>query len=218
MRAVCAAPPTGLQQPTLAGGVQQAGKQALGGAVLEQAGAELAQDGEVEAVIRQVEGEQVFPVDPATDGFGRLAVAQPLAELHERDQREPPRRIGGLAALGVEVGEVGVREHRAEPVAQEDIRVAAPERSPGDPGGVVGHGREQLREERHGRPPGKKAIQRRSRSRRCRIRQRYPTGFLVGRGDPGRPRGEAAPAANRKFLALDPGKVADEDAALSSAD
>ena len=47
---------------------------------------------------------------------------------------------------------------------------------------------------------------------------RLPAVILVGRGDPGRPRGEAAPVANRKSLALDPGKVADEDAALLSAD
>ena len=47
----------------------------------------------VEAGIVQLQREQVFPVDPAANGLGRLPVAQPLAELHERDDREPPRRV-----------------------------------------------------------------------------------------------------------------------------
>src|SRR3954451_19431769 len=79
--------------------VQQAGKEALSGPMLEQPGTELAQDREVKAGIGQLESEQGFPVNPASDGLGRLAVAQPLAERHERNKGQPPRRIGGLAKL-----------------------------------------------------------------------------------------------------------------------
>ena len=153
MRAVRALAPSGLQQPTLAGGVQQAGQQPLRGCVLEQAPVELAQDREVEAGVGQVEGEQIFPVDPAPDGVGRLAVAQALAELHEGHQGKAPGRVGRLAELGVEVRKVRVREHGPELVPQEHIRVAAPERGARDAGGVVGDQRERLRGEQHGRPP-----------------------------------------------------------------
>ena len=138
-------------QSTLAGGIQHALKQALGGFVLEQAGAELAQHAVIKTSVGELEGEQVFPVDPTADRLGCLTVAQPLAELHERNQREAPWCVGRLTKGGVEVGEVHLSEHGAEPVAQEHIRVAAAERGSGNACGVVGHGRERLlRTERHG--------------------------------------------------------------------
>ncbi len=117
----------------------------------------------------------MLPVDPAPDGVGRLAVAQALAELHEGDKGKAPGRIGGLAELGVEVSEVGVGEHGPELVPQERIRVAAPERGPGDAGGVVGHRRERLRRKRHGRPPRQKPTKRRHRPKRSGLRQQGPS-------------------------------------------
>src|SRR3954449_404084 len=158
LRAVGPLPSTGFQQSTLTGRVQQAGKQALGGPMLEQPGTKLAQDREVEAGISQIESQQVFPVNPASNSLGRSAIAQPLAELHERNKGQPPRRRGGLAKLGVEVGKVSIGKHAAEPIAQEHIRVAAPERGLGDAGGVVGHRRQRLQAERHGRPPDGKPL------------------------------------------------------------
>ena len=86
--AVRALAPSGLQQPALPGRVQQAGQQPLRGLVLEQPGSELAQDRELEAGVGQVEGKQILPVDPASDGVGRLAVAQAFPELHEGHQRQ----------------------------------------------------------------------------------------------------------------------------------
>jgi hypothetical protein len=72
----------------------------------------------VKAGIGQVKGEQILPVDPGPDGLSGLAVAQPLAELQERDQRQAPGRVCGLAALGIEISKASVVEHGAEPVAQ----------------------------------------------------------------------------------------------------
>ena len=104
----------------------------------------------VEAGVVEAEVERVFPVDPRPDGVGRLAVAQPLAELHERDRGEAPGHVGRLPAPGVEVGEAGVVEHDPEPVAQEQVWVASPKRRPGDAGGGLGHGRDSgLGAERH---------------------------------------------------------------------
>ena len=151
VRAVRAAATAGPQEPFLAGGVQQPVEQAPGGGVLKEPSPELAQHREVEAGVVGIEREQVLPVDPAARGIGRLPVAEPLAELHQRDQRQAPRRVGRLTAPRVEGGEVGVSEHRTEPVAQDHVRVAAPERGPGD---ALRDGRQRLRAERHGRPPG----------------------------------------------------------------
>ena len=154
VRAVGALAPVRFQQPAFARGVEQALQQAPAGFVFEQPAPELTQDGEVEPGVGQLQREQVFPVDPAPHGVGRLPVAQPFAELQERDQSQAPGRIRRLAQLGVEVGEARIVEHGAEPVAQEHVWVAAPERGPGDAGCVVGHGRDGLlRAERHGRSP-----------------------------------------------------------------
>jgi hypothetical protein len=100
-------------------GVEHAGEQALAGLVLQQARPELAQDAVVEAGVGQVQGEQVLPVDPCPYRLRGLPVGQVLPELHQRDQRQPPRRISRLAKGGVEVTEGGITEHGAEPVAQE---------------------------------------------------------------------------------------------------
>ncbi len=155
VRAVGALPPARLEQPVLARRVHHPREQPVHGRVAQQPAAELAQHAAVKAGVGEVEREQVLPVDPGTNSLCRLPVAQPLAELHERHQREPPRRIGRLPALRVEIGEVGVSEQRAEPVAQDQVRVAGAERGAGNPGGVVGHGRDRLRgAKRHGHTPG----------------------------------------------------------------
>ena len=102
VRAVGALPAPRLEQPALARRVQDAAEQALPGPVLEQSAPELAQDAVVKARVGQLQREQVLPVDPATDRLGGLPVAQPLAELHEGDEGQPPRGVAGLAERGVE--------------------------------------------------------------------------------------------------------------------
>ncbi len=141
MRAVGALPSTHLEQPVLARRVQHPPEQPIHGRVAQQPAAELAQHAAVKARVAQVKGQQVLPVDPGTHRVCRLPVTQPFAELHQRHQRKPLWRIGGLAALGIEVGEVGVSEQGAKPVAQDQAGVATAERGAGDTGGVVGHGR-----------------------------------------------------------------------------
>ena len=102
----------------------------------------------VEAGIGQVQGEQILPVDPGSNRLGRLPIAQALAELQERDKRQPPGRVPGLTAPGIEISKTGVVEHRAEPVAQEKVGVATGKRGAGDAGGVVWYGWDGLAEAR----------------------------------------------------------------------
>jgi hypothetical protein len=84
--------------------------------------------------------------------------------------------------VAFEVSKIGVSEHGAEPIAHEHIRVAAQERGLGNAGGIVRHGRQRLRAERHGRPLDGKIGQRRRWPERCRLRQQYPSvcGRFVG--------------------------------------
>src|SRR5918912_4293071 len=106
----------------------------------------------VEARVGQLEPEEVLPVDARSYGFSGLTIAQTLAELHQRNERKPPGRIGWLAALGIEIREVGIGEDRAEPIAQTEIRAAFGEGDARDAGGVFRHGRDgMLGMERHGR-------------------------------------------------------------------
>ena len=100
MRAVGALAPTRLEQPSLVRHVQHAGEQALTGIPGQQPGAELAEHRVVEAGIGQVQGEQILPVDPGSNRLGRLPIAQALAEVEERDKRQPPGRVPGLTAPG----------------------------------------------------------------------------------------------------------------------
>ena len=75
-----------------------------------EAGAELGEDGEVEAGVVELQAEGVLPVDAAADGVGGLAIGEVLGELHDGDQGELPGGQCGLSAPGVEAGEVGVAE------------------------------------------------------------------------------------------------------------
>jgi hypothetical protein len=58
----------------------------------DEAGAGLAEDGEVEveAGVVQLQVEEVLPVDAAADGVGGLAIGEPLGVPEDRGQRQPP--------------------------------------------------------------------------------------------------------------------------------
>jgi len=83
--------PTGLEEPQHATPLEQLLQQPLFGTARQQTVAELAQDRKVASRIRQVETQQIFPVDARADGLRRLTVRQVLPKLHDGHQREPPR-------------------------------------------------------------------------------------------------------------------------------
>jgi hypothetical protein len=53
--------------------------------------------------------------------------------------RQPPGRVGGLSAPGVEIGEVRVAEDAAEPLTRQQTGIATSKRRMGDADGVLGH-------------------------------------------------------------------------------
>src|SRR4051812_3178322 len=99
----------------------------------------LAEHAEVKARVRQLEAEQVLPVDPRPDRLSGLSITQALAELHQRDQGQPPGWAGRLALLGIEVGEVAILEDRPECIAQGEIGAAFGKGGASDAGGLFGH-------------------------------------------------------------------------------
>src|SRR5215207_6066198 len=98
----------------------------------------------VEAGIGQLKPEEVLPIDARPHGFSSLTIAQAFAELHQGDKGEPPGRVGWLAALGIELSEVGVAEDWAQPIAEREVRVTLGKGGASDPGGLFRHRRDRV--------------------------------------------------------------------------
>ena len=125
VRAVGTLAPTGLEQPIRTGGVQTPASKRLT-ASLSNSLPRNSQTRCGQSPDRPDRAPAGIPVYPGANGIRGLPVAQPFAELQERDQRKPPRRIGRLAAFGIKVGKVGIGEQGAEPVAQDQTGIARP--------------------------------------------------------------------------------------------
>ncbi len=151
MRGVGPLPPPCLEDAELSGDLEPPLQQALLRATSQKTISKLAEDTKVKARVGQLEAEQVLPIDPRPDRLSRLSIAQVLAELHQRDQGQPPGWTGRLTLLGIEVGEVAIHEDRPERVAQGEIGAAFGKGGASDAGGLLGHGRDRLLwVERHG--------------------------------------------------------------------
>ena len=145
--------PRALSSPRAWQRVEQLVQQALLGAALEQARAELAQHRVVEAGVGQLQPEQVLPVDPRPHRLGRPPIGQVLTELQDGHQRQPPRRQARLAEPGEQVREIGVGEDGAELVPQLEEGVALAKGSSGDARRFLRHGLDRAEFERHDGPP-----------------------------------------------------------------
>src|SRR4051812_27924313 len=151
MRGVGSLPPPGLEDAELSGDLEHPLQQALLCATGQKTVSKLAEDTKVKARVGQLEAKKVLPVDPGPDRLSRVSIAQALAELHQRDQGQPPGWTGRLALLGIEVGEVAILEDCPERVAQGEIGAAFGKGGASDAGGLFGHTWERLlRVERHG--------------------------------------------------------------------
>src|SRR5687767_7138877 len=84
-----------LEEATVLQAGQQRRERAIPGLPRAQAGAEIAQERDVEAGIGELEAEGVLPVEAGADGIGGLAVRFALGELQDGDERQPPRWIRG---------------------------------------------------------------------------------------------------------------------------
>ena len=108
MRRIGALPAPRLDQPRLLERRQQRLEQQRLGTLRDEAVAELAQDGGVEAGVVQRQAEGVLPVDAPAHRVGGLAIRQPFGELEDRRQGELRRGDRGLALLREEGGELRI--------------------------------------------------------------------------------------------------------------
>ena len=110
----------------------------LFGLAVDQAGAELAEHGVVEAGIGPFQGERVLPVDAAADGVGGLAIGESLDVLEDGDQSQPCRRSRRLSAGGEDLGELVVAVEATELVGNAEAKGAFGEGGMGDAPGLFG--------------------------------------------------------------------------------
>ncbi len=90
----------------------------------------------IEAGVGELQPQDVFPIDAAPDGLGRLAIGEVFGKLQDGSEREAGRGGCRLAAPREECGELGVVVDGAEPVSHLHIDVAVRERGTGHPLGV----------------------------------------------------------------------------------
>ena len=110
----------------------------------DQARAELAQHGKVEAGVGELEPEGIFPVNATADGLGRSPVGQVFDKLQDTDQGKPPGTGSRLPMRREQVGEVLIRIEGPEFVPQRHIQVSFGKDCLGDAGGFWGHGTDEV--------------------------------------------------------------------------
>ena len=147
MRRVGALPVPFADQAEFPASFQEGVEELLFGLAVDQAGAELAEYGVIEAGIGQFQTQGVLPVDATTDGIGGLAVGEALDVLEDGGQGEPSGGGGRLAAGGEQLGELVVAEERAKFLGDAEAKSALGEGGVGHASGLVGDRRVRLRVE-----------------------------------------------------------------------
>ena len=112
-----------------------------------------AQDGVIKSRIRQFQTQSILPVEPTAHRKSLLPIGQVLHELEDGDQRQTPRRIGGLPALGIPIAEQFILVDCSQRVAQLNVHIPLGEDGMHDSGGFGWDLRDRLRFHRHGWPP-----------------------------------------------------------------
>ena len=125
-------------RPSSLASVQEGVQEPLFGLAVDQAGAELAEHGVIEAGIGQFQAQGVLPVDAAADGVGGLAIGEALDVLEDGGQGQPGGRSRGLAAGGEQIGELVVAVERSEFIGDAEAEGALGEGGVGDAPGLFG--------------------------------------------------------------------------------
>lgn len=142
-----------LQQPLSLTAHQQLVQQARRGAAFKQAASELAEDGEVEAAVGEVQAEQILSVYAGADRFGGLSVGEGFAELQGGYPGQPPQRQSRLADVRVKVGKVFILKDDAGLGPRSQVGVALGKGGTGNAAGFVWNGANGRRLNGHGTPP-----------------------------------------------------------------
>src|SRR5947208_11338550 len=153
MRRVGALLSSGLEPPHGAAALQQLVEEELFGAPRQQAVPEFAQHRKVETRIRQLQTQQILPVDARADGLRRLTIGESLPKLHDRHQRQPPRGQARVAPRGEQDGKVLVLKDCPEGIPERQIGMAFGKGGAGYTGGFFRDRLDDVWVERHDGPP-----------------------------------------------------------------
>src|SRR6516164_1429026 len=92
MRRICALMPAACAQTSVGNAVEHRGQQAFFSGTDKQTRAPGAEEGKVKPGIGQVKPEGVLPVKATAHRLGRVSVSEVLAQWHEGDESQAPRR------------------------------------------------------------------------------------------------------------------------------
>src|SRR5262249_8070607 len=135
------------------------------GAAGQQAVPECTEHGKVEPRVRQLQTQQVLPVDAGADCLRRLAISEMLPKLHDGYQREPPWGQARVPPGGDEGSQVFVLKDGPQDIAERQIRMAFGKGGAGHAGGFFRDRRDEVRVERHARRPSAEGVKTRQTSR-----------------------------------------------------
>jgi hypothetical protein len=143
----------GCQQPQRLATLQQLLEEQLFGTAHEQAVPEGTQHGKVETRVRQLETQQILPVDARADRLGRLAIRQVFPKLHDGHQRQPPWGQARLSPRREQGGKVFILKDRPKCISEGQIRMPFGKGRMGHTSGFCRHRLDDVRVERHERRP-----------------------------------------------------------------
>ena len=143
----------GGEQAQRTAALQQLVQEQLFGAARQQAVPKFTQDRKVKPRIRQLETQQILPVDARADRLRRLAIGEVLPKLHDRHQRQPPRGQARLPPQRKQGSKVLVLKDRPEGIPEREIGMAFGKGRTGHTGGFFRHRLDDVRVERHERRP-----------------------------------------------------------------
>src|SRR5262249_6390301 len=118
----------------------------------------------VESRIRQLEAQQILPINARADRLRGLAIREVLPKRHDGHQRQAPRGQAWLAPRGEQGRKVLILKDGPQGIAERQIRMAFGKGGAGHAGGVIRHRRDDVRVERHASYPAAEWVQASERS------------------------------------------------------
>src|SRR5207302_9692688 len=119
--------------------LQQLVPYVFGSAPSEEAVATCTERGKGKARVRQVQAQEILPVEAGPDRLGGLAIGEVLPKLQDGHQGQAPGREARLADKRKQRGEVVVLKNGAESIPQAQVGITFRKGSTGHTGGVCRH-------------------------------------------------------------------------------
>jgi hypothetical protein len=122
--------------------------------IVQDAVAEVVQQGEIKARIGQLQAEQVLPIDAAPHSIGGLAVGQALHVLHDQHERlSPGSDLDGCPLLGKPGRKLSIGKDCTQLITNGQVDVPIGKNRFGSSSSGIRNGRDRLNMQSHRKPP-----------------------------------------------------------------